>query len=289
MARLEDVLGFGKHAWPLGAVRPLADTLLEVAEGRRRSARHEARWLNLAGYCLRPGYGAPLDDWRMTQLRRVYLAGLASPGDVQCQAEWFVLWQRVAGGLSAGQQRELFDREASRLGVGTGKAPRRLAPQLEREGLRLLASLEHLDAATRGRVGDHLLARLRREPRNASLLWALGRAGARWPVYGPLNTVVAPPRAEAWVAALAEACRQPSDEVVSTVVQLAARTGDAARDLDESTTRHLHDTWLAAGVDARRLARLVEIEPPSEDDTARAIGERLPEGLTLADATARGA
>jgi molecular chaperone DnaK (HSP70) len=288
MARLEEVLGFGKHAWPLGAVRPLADALLEVVEGRRRSARHEARWLNLAGYCLRPGYGAPLDDWRMTQLRRVYLAGLAFPGDVQCQAEWFVLWQRVAGGLSAGQQRELFDREASRLGIGTGKAPKRLAPQLEREGLRLLASLEHLDAATRARVGDHLLARLRREPRTGSLLWGLGRAGARWPVYGPLNTVVAPPRVEAWVVALAEAFPQPSDEVVSTVVQLAARTGDPARDLDEDTTRHLHDTWLAAGVDAQRLARLVEVEPPSEDDTARAVGERLPEGLKLADAPAHG-
>jgi hypothetical protein len=282
MARLEDALGFGKHAWPLGAVRPLADTLLEAAEGRRRSARHEARWLNLAGYCLRPGFGAPLDDWRMTQARRVYLAGLAFPGDVQNQAEWLVLWQRVAGGLTAGQQRELFEREASRLGIGTGKAPKRLSPQIEREGLRLLASLEHVDAVVRARLGDHLLARLRREPRSTSLAWALGRVGARWPVHGPLNTVVPPARVEAWVTMITEAWPSPPAELLAALVQMAARTGDPARDIDEDLAHTLHARLLGCGVEPRAIVRLIEIEPPSEDETLRAIGESLPEGLRLA-------
>jgi hypothetical protein len=99
MPRLEERLGFARQAWPLGAVRPIADTLLEVPDGRRRSPRHEARWLNLLGYCLRPGFGATRDEWRMTHARRLYLAGPAFAADVQCQAEWLVLWQRIAGGL----------------------------------------------------------------------------------------------------------------------------------------------------------------------------------------------
>ena len=118
MAQLEAALGFGKHAWPVSAVRPLADVLLDGADGRQISPRHEARWLNLFGYCLRPGFGATLDEHRMTRARRLYLAGLAFPADVQCQAEWLVLWQRLAGGFTPGQQQELFDRVAAQLGLG---------------------------------------------------------------------------------------------------------------------------------------------------------------------------
>ena len=57
-------------------IRRLADTLLEVADGRRRSAPLEARWLNLFGFCIRPGFGAAKDPWRITEARKVYAAGL---------------------------------------------------------------------------------------------------------------------------------------------------------------------------------------------------------------------
>src|SRR5690606_27122184 len=64
---LEQALGHGKQAWPLPAIRRLADVLIETAEGRRLSARHEARWLNLIGYCLRPGFGTARDPWRVAE------------------------------------------------------------------------------------------------------------------------------------------------------------------------------------------------------------------------------
>jgi molecular chaperone DnaK (HSP70) len=280
MARLEIVLGIGKQAWPVAAVRPLADVLLAAAEGRRMSARHEARWLNLLGYCLRPGFGATLDEHRMTQARRVYLAGLAFPNDVQCQAEWLVLWQRIAGGLTAGQQHELFGRLSAQLGIG-GRKPKWQPPQIEREAVRLLASLEEVPAARRAQLGDDLVERLRRNRRDASLLWAIGRVGARVPVHGPLNTVVPPSRAAAWASALLELL-PPSGELAAVLVQMAARTGDLARDLDEDVCRRLHGTLAEHGLPEEWLARLVEIHSPSEADTARAYGESLPEGLRLA-------
>jgi hypothetical protein len=280
MARIEETLGFAKAAWPLGAVRPLADALLEVVDGRGRSPRHEARWLNLFGYCLRPGFGAVLDDWRMTQARRLYLGGLRFPNDVQCQAEWLVLWQRVAGGLTPGQQREIFIRHAALLGAGAGKRPKRSPPQVEREGLRLLASLEHLSAQERRGLGQELLSRLRRDPRNASLLWAIGRTGARVPLYGPLNTVVDPGTAAAWVRALLEAA-PPGEGGAATIVQLAARTGDPARDLEEDFCREVHGRLVTAGVAPHALVRLIEVHPPSELERVSAFGESLPEGLRL--------
>lgn len=282
MARLEEALGFAKHAWPLAAVRPLADALLEAADGRRKSASHEARWLNLLGYCLRPGFGATLDDWRMTQARRLYLAGLAFPGDVQCQAEWLVLWQRVAGGLMPGQQHEIYDRHATLLLAAAGKRPKRLPPQVEREGLRLLASLEHVPARQRRALGSELLRRLRRDPRNASLLWALGRTGARVPLYGPLNTVVDADTAAHWVRALLDSAA-PSAELAATIVQIAARTGDAARDLDEDFCREVYERLSDWRVLPDAPVRLIDVKPPSDVDRVRAFGESLPAGLRLID------
>ncbi len=66
-AKLEQTLGLGRNSWPLTAIRKLADRMLELAEGRKRSAAHESRWLNLCGFCLRPGFGFPGDDFRIEQ------------------------------------------------------------------------------------------------------------------------------------------------------------------------------------------------------------------------------
>ena len=118
VGRIEAVFGYGKDAWPMIAIRKLCDTLADVADGRKKSPRHEARWLTLFGFCLRPGFGAPADDWRISQARKIYMAGLKFPRELQCQVEWLVLWRRVAGGLNVNQQNELFHRHKVALGVG---------------------------------------------------------------------------------------------------------------------------------------------------------------------------
>src|SRR5581483_3874950 len=61
--QLEQVLGTNKDRWPLSAIRRLWDALWECEKGRERSADHEARWLNLIGFCLRPGFGHTTDEW----------------------------------------------------------------------------------------------------------------------------------------------------------------------------------------------------------------------------------
>jgi hypothetical protein len=190
------------------------------------------------------------------------------------------MWQRLAGGLSAGQQGELFGRVTAQLGVGAKKAKWQ-PPQIERESVRLAASLEQVPAARRAQLGDELVARLRKNRRDASLVWAIGRVGARVPFHGPLNTVVVAERARAWAEELLDLVPVSAD-LVDAVVQLAARTGDLARDVDEDACRAFHARLAAAGVPDTALVRLVEILPPSETDTARAYGESLPEGLRLA-------
>ena len=281
MGAIEHAFGLGRHAWPMAAIRPLADALLERLDGRRRTARHEARFLNLLGFCLRPGFGATRDDWRMGEARKIYLAGLAHPADVQAAAEWLVLWQRVAGGLTAGQQQDVFQRHAPQVGLKGVRASKRLPPQVERETWKLLASLEHLAAPVRATVGDGIATRVRKDPGHGPLLWALARTGSRVPFYGPLNTVVAPAVAAGWVEMLLE-LKAESPELATTVAQLAAWTGDPARDVPDDLRQRAHAALSARGVDPRRIAHLVELRPATRAERQHLYGETLPEGLTLA-------
>ncbi len=56
-AKLEQLLALGRNSWPLHVIRQFADVFLANIEGRKKSAAHEVRWLNLGGFCLRPGFG----------------------------------------------------------------------------------------------------------------------------------------------------------------------------------------------------------------------------------------
>lgn len=279
VGELENVLGHGKQAWPLETIRRLADPLLELAAGRTRSAAHEIRWLNLTGFCIRPGFGSAMDAWRMTELRKVYAAGLTFPREVQCQVEWLVLWQRTSGGFTAGQQRELAQRVSGGLGIGQRK-PSRVNPQIERESWRLLGGLERLDAGHRSKLGDELLTRLRRDPRSQSGLWALGRFGARAPLYGPLNTVVPPEVAERWIDTLL-GFKQLSPDVAAAILLIGARTGDPARDISTKAADAAADRLQRAGADDGTLRALREPLPHDHADAGRVFGESLPEGLRL--------
>jgi molecular chaperone DnaK (HSP70) len=106
--QLEAILG-ERARWATSELRQLFDALWQHARGRKRSVEHERAWLNLAGFCLRPGFGDPLDAWRLQQLWTQFEAGVQHSKDKQVCAEWWTLWRRVAGGLAATEQLRLLD------------------------------------------------------------------------------------------------------------------------------------------------------------------------------------
>ncbi len=279
VAHLEQTVGYGKVAWPLPVIRRFADVLIAVAAGRRGSPSLEARWLNLFGFCFRPGFGAAKDPWRIGEARTVYAAGLAFANAIQNRVEWLVLWQRVGGGFSASQQRELAQRVMGELGL-LGRKAARLNPQIERESWRLLASLERLDAATRVKIGDELIVRVRRDVRSGGLLWAIGRLGARAPLYGPLSSVVPASDAARWIEALSS-IRLTTPDLAAAIVQISARTGDPLRDLDADVLAHIRQRLREADISDEALQPLDTIVPSSSADANRVFGEPLPHGLRL--------
>ena len=88
----------------MALLRALCDALLAHAKRRRRTPEHERTWLNLVGWCLRPGLGAQLDAWRVQQLWQLYPQGLAHGQEGANWTQWWVLWRRVAAGLNEEQQ-----------------------------------------------------------------------------------------------------------------------------------------------------------------------------------------
>ena len=266
-AKLEQALGLGRNSWPLSAIRKLADALIELAEGRKKSAAHEARWLNLCGFCLRPGFGFPGDDYRIEQARRVYASGLQFANQVQNEIEWWIFWGRVAGGLNKNQQTDVFQRLSPTLLPRAAKRPR-VNPSLLREMWRAAASLEFLPIQTKTQLGDELIARIAKGDLVDTALWCLARLGARKLFYGPINQVLPASTASRWLEPLLKI--QKAEDAVGA---LARRTGDSTRDLPAATLDLVRRAFPGLDLDAE----------PSENLAAmnKIFGEELPSGLVF--------
>ncbi|MCS6884597.1 MAG: Hsp70 family protein [Acidobacteriota bacterium] len=274
-SQLEEVLRHSKDAWPMELVRQMADRLLELNEGRRHSPQHEARWLNLTGFCLRPGFGHPMDELRLVTARHVYHAGLVFTNDEQAQAEWMVFCRRICGGFTRGQQIEFHNRYAPLL---LGKKRHRLNPQVERELWRTLASLEAIQARQKAELGNVLLERLLKRPSEA-FLWAIGRLGARIPFTSTIDTVVAASVVSRWIEKLLTLETAHVNALATALANIAAYTADPAREIDEKLRKQVEDRLSALGK-SDLVKRLWEYVPAERAET-EVFGESLPVGLKL--------
>jgi hypothetical protein len=271
--RLESALGLGRNSWPLATIRQLADWMLTLADGRAKGPSFEVRWLNLLGFCMRPGFGFPGDDYRVEQARRVYASGLRFPNHVECEIQWWILWGRLAGGLNRNQQVDIYQRISQYI-LPRGKKPLRINPSLLREMWRTAASLELLPVGTKTDVGEALAKRLRGKDGGATELWCLGRIGARSLFYGPINLVIPPVTASRWIDVLLRV--QGSEDAMASIAQ---RTGDSTRDLPPGTVNLVQRALQGK---PELLAVLEGEGEQSLGALGRVYGEELPEGLVFA-------
>ncbi|HUH05718.1 MAG TPA: Hsp70 family protein [Kofleriaceae bacterium] len=287
MKGLERVLEVRRDEWATATARALFDAAFEVEEHRKKSPDHEARWLTLTGFCLRPGTGAPLDQWRAKQMWRVFNDGLTYERKSEaCRLAWWIAWRRVAGGLSTGQQEQIFDRLGQLFIPGPKQKKKwhsvKPTKQEAAEMLRCLANLERLEQTSKIKLGDELMRRLAEKDSDPLYFWALGRIGSRVPLYGPLNCCVPAQRVNEWVSSLVELDWGAEPEKASfPMAQLGRRTGDRSRDLDPELRQRLA-TRLRELPGGDRTAKLVEEIVALEAREERvALGDTLPAGLRL--------
>ncbi|HUG26474.1 Hsp70 family protein [Piscinibacter sp.] len=288
--QLEAMFG-QRERWNLGLLRALFDVLLQRARGRRRSADHERVWLSLAGWCLRPGFGEALDDWRIERLWPLYEQGVQHGPDAQVCAEWWTLWRRVAGGLDdAAQGRLLEDFAINLRGHEMDPAELRRANRPVKGGwddmVRLGATLERVASEHKAEIGDWLIEQLQRRAAKAPspwTLWAIGRLGARVPFHGSAHRVVPIDAAVAWLNALLALEWKRVDGAAAAAANLARMSGDRARDLPADLRHQVIERLQALHAPPTWIARVREVVPLDEAGEQGVFGEALPLGLKLID------
>ena len=300
-AQLEQTLG-AREQWATPELRQLFDALWARQRARRRSVEHERVWLNLAGYCLRPGLGDPLDGWRVEQLWAQYPGGVQNASDKQVCAEWWTLWRRVAGGLAAPEHLCLLDAFAYNLQRNEhGVTPDTTPPVKgsDDDMLRLGAALERIPPDYKTEIGDWLLKRLHKslakpranvsDRRNAQAsvgsdalhLWALGRIGARQPFYGSSHETAPTDTVTQWLMALMALDWRKLESAAFAATHLARVTDDRSRDIDPAVRAQIATRLIAVNaplVWVEMVRQRVELDVATE---RRMLGESLPPGLKL--------
>ena len=279
-----------KQQWPMSLLRRIWDALIQRDAGRRKSAAHEARWLNLLGYSLRPGYGVALDDWRVTETWRA-INGKLAHGTPAIRNESLILWRRLAGGLSRGQQAAIAEPLLASVRTMAKKMTGQkvkagnvlLRPEESVEVWRLLGSMELLSPAVKQEIGNliiQLINKPKLKPARDAMTWAIGRIGQRKPLYGPLNLVVDTGIAEGWLLRFL-AIDDPSPIEQLAVVQLSRKVGDRYRDFDEQQ-RDKVIAWLERTSANSTFTKLVgEGGLFDAEQQGKIFGEALPQGLRL--------
>ncbi|MDB5726992.1 MAG: molecular chaperone DnaK, partial [Noviherbaspirillum sp.] len=289
--QLEKLLG-DRERWNTRVLRQLFDALMQRARARRRSADHERLWLNLAGFCLRPGFGYPLDDWRIEQLWPLFGSGVQYLNDAQACAEWWTMWRRAAGGLGREAQLRLLEDFA--FNVQADEAEQKQRPATLVKGgfddmVRVAASLERTPAEYKIEIGDWLFdqmdvakpAQARNAPDQRLILWAIGRIGARQPFHGSAHDVVPPDAAARWIGRLLSLDWRRIEPAAFAAVHLARMTGDRSRDVSDELRERVLARLAAIGATPTWMAMVREQVRLDEASERRVLGDSLPPGLKL--------
>ena len=277
LKHLERIFDLPRHAWNVAVLRNLWPALNDRTTGREFSVEHEEAWLTLAGFLLRPGFGFAHDGHRMDELWQLRAAGLRFPGK-RSKVQEYILWRRVAGGLTAERQEKLLAGELD--SIRTGRA----SPEL----VRLAGALERLPRETKADLIHTLIAqvlqRLEGTQHCAPYFAALGLLLNRAPLYAGPETVVA-----AELVARAYAAFQDFDWAGPELLELqilflrAARVVDDRNlDVPKSLRNQIARKLERAGIAPMRTATINAFMPVGRIDSTALCGEALPPGLVLA-------
>ncbi len=283
-AELEKVLGLVRSEWETPLLRALFTTLLENMKTRRRSENHERVWLSLMGFCLRPGFGYPLDDWRVEQLWKTYSQNIQFVNERQNWTEWWTLWRRIAGGLDIDAQEQLF-KDVSKFLNPAAARQAGVAKQIKIRGyddmVRLVGVLERLPIDKKVVACEWLLKRLQKSSEPNQTWWAVGRIASRVPFYGNSHNVIPAEIVTEWLQLLLKVDWKKVPQAGFAATLIARKSGDRARDLDEAVRQQVIDKLITSKSPSSWLEMVETYKELGESEAKQIFGEALPPGLKL--------
>lgn len=280
---LEKILG-PRAEWDTALARALYDEFWQRRKKRRRSQAHERLWFNLAGFCLRPGFGYPADDWRIQQAWTLYPQGLQFDKENQSWAEWWTFWRRCAGGLETGAQQKLhkdigkFINPASARNL---KIQTEIKNKAYEDMVRLAASLEGLPTESKVELANWFAKRLEKASETQTSWWALGRIASREPFHSGMETVIPPEKTEKWLKLIASQDWKKNQNAAFAAVMIARMTGDRTRDLPQEARVAIVDKLRTAKAPELWQTMVEQKLALDDQESKRVFGETLPVGLKL--------
>ena len=283
-ADLEKVLGISRADWETPLLRALFAALLEGMKSRRRSENHERVWLTLAGFCLRPGFGYPLDDWRVEQLWKTYSQTIQFVNERQNWTEWWTLWRRIAGGLNTEAQQQIF-KDISKFLNPAAARQAGVAKQIKARGyddmVRLAGVLERLPVDKKITVCEWLLKRLQKSSEPNQTWWAVGRIASRVPFHGSSHNVIPAETVTVWLQQILKVDWKKVPQAGFAATLIARMSGDRARDLDESVRLEIIEQLKLSKAPVAWIEMVEAYKELNETEEKQIFGEALPPGLKL--------
>lgn len=276
--QIENLVSQKKGNWPLSFLRAMADTLIAMEKTRSLSAEHEAKWLNLTGFCMRPGFGDVFDEDRAQKLWKIYLSGLNFEKSKQNRLEWWIFIRRIVAGMKAGQQRQLFQ-DISPILLKTKN--HKISPQEQIELWMAAGNMERLLVKDKIVLAKSILPQLGPGKNQGKLFWTLSRLGARELLYGSTDRVVPPKEVSRWIYQIIKKAWKKNEPVETMVAQMSRKTGDRTRDMDSEDREAVVDWLSQRGGQEKRIHMVnTRIELEAKEKNIQ-FGEGLPAGLVL--------
>ncbi|MDD4097688.1 MAG: Hsp70 family protein [Lentisphaeria bacterium] len=278
---LEDALDLPRTSWNAALLRRFADHLLRNHGWRSLSPAHEARWLNLTGFCLRPGCGSPGDELRVREAWKLWHAGPLAGKNSQVQAEWWTFWRRLAAGLRPGQQDQAAATVVRAVLTASGANAVRSGHHPGLEQWRLAAALEKIPHTLKLRLLTGLLRQSGKL--EEAYFWVIARLAARRLFLGPLDAVL--PAAQ-WAPLFTDLLRKATQAktprlALFAVANTARLTGIRTIDLPEENRGAARDFLQEHQAPVEWLDMVTAVQHASEDFQDQVAGDALPLGLVL--------
>jgi len=259
LSKVEELTGTPRLEWPPNLLRPLWDSVFDLAEERKRSVAREKRWWNLIGFLLRPGVGSALDPFRVRRLWQLILSEMREPLREEVEVQRVIAYRRISAALSQGQQLQLASQLTSKKG---GKF-------LQAERQRTLASFELAPIRLKEQLGSEWLGQILEGKGSDVHKWALARLATRLPLYGSVGHVVPSKTCAAWLEQLLASDQFDPDLARRMARRSAVREHDVPHQLLRELAERTGD------------ATLLEVAERTDAEKRALLGDSLPAGLRL--------
>jgi molecular chaperone DnaK (HSP70) len=281
--KLELALDKPRNDWSPSILRGLWSTIIELAPTRKASLELEARWWNLAGFLLRPGYGYPLDDFRIKDLWKIFLSDTKNkPNDVLIQ-QW-ICFRRVASGLNKGQQDQYFQDIFNNIitkkdSVVEFKNKNEIYQYSEQ--IRVLAAMELIDVATKVKIGNALVSKICAGKGIPQDFWSLARIGARHMIRGSVSNVVNRKIVGGWLETIMKQKVIINNNLALVFSQLARKTNQREINLSKDVLDAVIEYFIGTPFSKEIEEHLTKEMSLTQTEQEHLFGDKLPPGLSL--------